>query len=135
GYPTLGAATVLALGEAPHGNAELRLARLTLVQKLPRFRALGFEEDYGSVALVNEWVQGGPGTAEEAARRFGFALSHTAEMAELLQWIRDHNAGVPAAQRLQLIGMDVQRVDANQQVALDWLAAHDRGEDEAVRAA
>jgi len=133
--PTLGDATVLALGEATHGNAELQLARLTLVQQLPRFRAIVFEEDYGSVALVNEWVQGGPGTAEEAARRFGFALSHTAEMAELLQWIRDHNAGVPAAQRIQLIGMDVQRVDANQQVALDWLAAHDRGEAEAVRAA
>lgn len=133
--PALGDATVLALGEATHGNAELQLARLTLVQKLPRFRAIVLEEDYGSVALVNEWVQGGPGTAQDAARRFGFALNHTAEMAELLQWIREQNAGLPASQRIQLIGMDVQRVDANKQVALDWLATHDDAEAGAVRAA
>lgn len=131
---TLSGATVLALGEATHGNAELQLARLTLLQKLPEFRAVVFEEDYGSVAQVNEWVQGGPGTAEDAARRFGFDLNHTAEMAELLQWVRDHNAGLPASQRIQLIGMDVQRVDANKQVALDWLVEHDREEADAVRA-
>ena len=130
---TLGDATVLALGEATHGNAELQLARLTLLQKLPQFRAVVLEEDYGSVARVNEWVQGGPGTVEDAARRFGFDLNHTAEMAELLQWVRDHNTGLPESQRIELVGMDVQRVDANKQVALDWLAEHNHAEASAVR--
>ena len=131
---TLSEATVLALGEATHGNAELQLARLTLLQKLPDFRAVVFEEDYGSVAQVNEWVQGGPGTAEDAARKFGFVLNHTMEMAKMLEWIRDHNAGLPTSQRIQLIGVDVQRVDAAKQIALDWLAEQDRAEADAVQA-
>lgn len=121
----LAGATLLALGEATHGNAEFQRLRLQLVQKLPGFRAIVFEEDYGSVAQVNEYVQGGPGTAEEAARRFGFVLNHTAETAELLQWIRDHNADVPGDEQIELVGMDVQRVDANKEIALSWLESRD----------
>lgn len=123
--PELTGATVLALGEATHGNAEFQRLRLSLVQKLPEFRALVLEEDYGSTARVNEFIQGGPGTAEEAAQRFGFVLNHTAEMAELLRWLRDHNADVPAEQRIQLVGIDVQRIDANKEIALSWLTRHD----------
>ncbi|MFT4225351.1 erythromycin esterase family protein [Micropruina sp.] len=123
--PELTGATVLALGEATHGNAEFQRLRLGLVQKLPEFRALVLEEDYGSTARVNEFIQGGPGTAEEAVQRFGFVLNHTAEMAELLSWLRDHNADVSAEQRIQLVGIDVQRIDANKEIALSWLTRHD----------
>ncbi|WP_298129220.1 erythromycin esterase family protein [Micropruina sp.] len=123
--PELTGATVLALGEATHGNAEFQRLRLSLVQKLPEFRALVLEEDYGSTARVNEFIQGGPGTAEEAVQRFGFVLNHTAEMAELLRWLRDHNADVSAEQRIQLVGIDVQRIDANKEIALSWLTRHD----------
>ena len=123
--PELTGATVLALGEATHGNAEFQRLRLGLVQKLPEFGALVLEEDYGSTARVNEFIQGGPGTAEEAAQRFGFVLNHTAEMAELLRWLRDHNAGIPAERRIQLVGIDVQRIDANKEIALSWLTRHD----------
>ncbi len=123
--PELTGATVLALGEATHGNAEFQRLRLSLVQKLPEFRALVLEEDYGSTARVNEFIQGGPGTAEEAVQRFGFVLNHTAEMAELLGWLRDHNADVTAEQRIQLVGIDVQRIDANKEIALSWLTRHD----------
>ena len=42
--PELTGATVLALGEATHGNAEFQRLRLSLVQKLPEFRALVLEE-------------------------------------------------------------------------------------------
>ena len=123
--PELTGATVLALGEATHGNAEFQRLRLGLVQKLPEFRALVLEEDYGSTARVNEFIQGGPGTAEEAVQRFGFVLNHTAEMAEVLRWLRDRNADVPAEQRVQLVGIDVQRIDANKEIALSWLTRHD----------
>ena len=124
--PAMTGATVLALGEASHGTAEFQRLRFALIQKLPGFRAVLLEEDYGSTARVNEFVQGGPGTPEEAAYRFGFALNHTAETAELLRRLREHNAGLPAAERIQLVGIDVQRIDANKQLALDWLSRHDR---------
>lgn len=131
--PELSEATVLALGEATHGNAEFQRLRLQLLQELPWFRAIAFEEDYGSVAQVNEYVQGGPGTAVEAAQRFGFVLNHTVEMADLLRWIRGHNEDIPAEERIQLVGIDVQRVEANQQIALDWLAQHRRAAADRLR--
>ncbi|MFW6598039.1 erythromycin esterase family protein [Propionibacteriaceae bacterium Y2011] len=133
--PELADATVLALGEATHGNAELQLLRLSLAQKLPQFRAIALEEDYGSVAMVDDFVQGGPGTAQEAARRFGFVLNHTAEMAAVLQGIRDLNADRPPTERIQLVGIDVQRVDANRELSLGWLRQHEPAEAAAVRAA
>ncbi len=126
-------ATVLALGEATHGNAEFQLQRLTLVRKLPQFRAIMLEEDYGNTAIVDDFVQGGPGTAHDAARQFGFRINHTEQMAELLQWLRDHNAGLPEDQRIRLVGIDTQRVDASKQIALSWLAEYDPPTAEQVR--
>ncbi|MDF1488099.1 erythromycin esterase family protein [Tessaracoccus caeni] len=127
-------ATVLALGEATHGNAEFQFQRLTLVQKLPQFRAIMLEEDYGNTALVDAFIQGGPGTAEDAAKRFGFRLNHTVQMAELLHWLHDHNAGVPDAERIRIVGVDTQRVDASKDIALSWLAQHDEAAAEQLRA-
>lgn len=121
----LSGARVLALGEATHGNAEFQQLRLQLIQKLPGFRAIVLEEDFGRVALANRYVQGEPGTSQQAARQLGFVLNHTEEMAELLRWLRDHNAGLPVGERVELIGMDVQRVDANKEISLSWLGSRD----------
>lgn len=123
--PQLTGAAVLALGEATHGNAEFQELRTALARKLPQFRTIVLEEDVGSVAMVDRFVQGGPGTAREAAQRFGFGLNHTEQVADFLQFLRDRNATLPAAERTHLVGMDVQRVDANKQLALDRLAADD----------
>lgn len=123
--PQLTGATVLALGEATHGNAEFQTLRTELARKLPQFRTIVLEEDVGSVAMVDRFVQGGPGTAREAALRFGFRLNKTRQVADFLQVLRDRNATLPAGERTHLVGMDVQRVDANKRLALGRLAAYD----------
>ncbi|MFT3877294.1 MAG: erythromycin esterase family protein [Propioniciclava sp.] len=123
--PALAGATVLALGEATHGNAEFQDLRTGLARALPTFRTIVFEEDAGAVALVDEYVRGGQGTAEQAASRFGFALNQTEQMARFLQFVRDRNASLPAPEQTRLAGIDVQRVDANKQRALGWLAGAD----------
>lgn len=123
--PQLSNATVLALGEATHGNHELQQLRLQLVGKLPSFDAIVLEEDYGSVVRANSYLQGGVGTAEDAARSFGFVLNHTQEMADLLAGLRRINDRRPAERRIRLVGMDVQRIDANKELALNALRAGD----------
>lgn len=124
---TLTDATVIALGEATHGTSEFQLARLTLLQKVVGrgFTTLAFEEDAGSMTLVNDWVQGGKGTLTEAVNRFGFQINHTAETGALLQWIRDYNASAPKAGRIQLYGVDAARPVQDKQVALSWLSTKD----------
>lgn len=131
--PELTNATVLGLGEANHGTAELQRLRLALIQKLPNTRAIMIEEDFGSTAQVNDFIAGGDGTAQDAARRFGFVVSQTNQMVELLQWLRDTNAGRQPAERIQLVGIDSQRVDANKEIALGWLGEHDKAEADRLR--
>ncbi|SDR89220.1 erythromycin esterase family protein [Microlunatus soli] len=123
--PRLSNATVLALGEATHGNHEFQQLRLQLVGKLPSFGAIVLEEDYGSVARANAYLQGGPGTAQDATRSFGFVLNHTEEMAHLLEGIRRINDRRTPDRRIRLVGMDVQRIDANKQLALDGMRTID----------
>lgn len=123
----LASATVLAFGEATHGTHEFRAAFLTVAQQLADrgFTTIALEEDAGSVSRVDAWVQGGPGTVEDALAAFGFRLSRTQEMAELLTWARAHNEGRPDAERIRLHGIDFQRPEADRAVALAWLAEHD----------
>ena len=117
-------ATVLALGEATHGTHEFQALRLELLKKVvgAGFTTVALEEDFGSTAAVDAWVQGGPGTIEEVVQRFGYAVSRIREMADLLIWARAHNAGRPDAQQVRFVGVDLQRADANKALALGWLA-------------
>lgn len=126
GAPLTGA-TVLALGEATHGNAEFQRLRQQVLAKLPDTRAIVLEEDYGTVARANAFAQGGEGTPEQAARQLGFAINRTQEVADLLAWLRRQNADRTAEQRIELIGMDVQRYEASKELALRELAASDAG--------
>lgn len=125
--PELTGATVLGLGEATHGNHEFQVFRQQLVHKASRygFHALVLEEDFGSTQLADRFIQGGPGSDEDAANSLGFRINKTREVAGLLQWLREHNAQVPAEQRIHLYGMDVQRVNANKHLALEWLRTRD----------
>lgn len=123
--PAMTGARVLALGEATHGNAEYQQLRTELVKKASAqgFRTVVLEEDFGCTSEVDAFVQGGPGTAQEAAERFGFRINKTTQVAEWLQWIRDHNASVPADQRIRLVGMDVQRTEASLRIVSAALTA------------
>lgn len=123
----LAAATVIGVGESTHGTHEFRRAWQLIAEDLVDrgFTTLAFEEDAGSVSLVNEWVQGGPGTVEEAVGHFGFRLNNIQEMADLLTWARSYNEGRPEAQRVQLYGVDLQRPEDDKAVALAWLAGVD----------
>lgn len=94
----LASATVLAVGEATHGTHEFRAAWQTVAVQLAErgFTTLAFEESAGNVSAVNEWVQGGPGTVEDAVRRFGFRLSRTQEMVDLITWARQFTRTDPS---------------------------------------
>lgn len=116
-------ATVLAVGEATHGTREFRTAWQTVAQKVADkgFTTIALEENAGPVTLVDAYVQGGPGTAEEAAQRFGFRLNKTREMADFLKWAREYNEGRAEDQRIRFYGLDMQRPTGDRDVALTWL--------------
>lgn len=118
----LTAATVLAVGEATHGTADFREAwRLIALQAAGKgFSTIVMEENAGSTSQVDAWLQGGPGTAEQAANRFGFRLNRTRETAQLLTSLREWNQAHPQ-QAVHLYGLDMQRPVQDRDVVLAWL--------------
>ncbi|GAA1397460.1 erythromycin esterase family protein [Luteococcus peritonei] len=115
-------ASVLAVGEATHGTADFREAwRLIALQAAGKgFSTIVLEENAGSTSQVDAWLQGGPGTAEQAAKRFGFRLNRTRETAQLLTSLREWNQAHPQ-QAVHLYGLDMQRPVQDRDVVLAWL--------------
>ncbi|MER6945792.1 erythromycin esterase family protein [Nonomuraea sp. NPDC000554] len=115
---------VVAVGEATHGNKEFVQARQLVIQKLVRehgFRTVALEADYGGTATANDYVVNDQGSAESAAKALGFDIYRTRETADLIRWIHDHNAGVPAKDKVRLYGFDMQRYDQNKQRLVRYL--------------
>jgi len=105
---------IIALGEATHGNKEFTELKLKVFQQLveqKQVRAFAIEGDMGGSAKVNDYIQGGAGTAEEAVSEIGFAIYRTQEMAELAKWMRSFNEGRELTDRVRFYGYDMQRYD------------------------
>ncbi|SDI87794.1 erythromycin esterase family protein [Nonomuraea jiangxiensis] len=115
---------VVGIGEATHGNKEFVQVRLQVIKTLVErhgFRAVALEADFGGTAVADDYVTGGQGTAEDAAKALGFDLYRTRDTAGLLRWIHDHNATVPDAEKVHLLGFDMQRYDRNKERLLRHL--------------
>ena len=103
---------IVALGEATHGNSEFQQLKLgvfkVLIEKYG-VRALALEGDFGGCEVVNRFIHGGPGTAEDAVAAIGFTIYRTDEMAELALWMRSYNETAAQGDDLRLYGFDMQR--------------------------
>ena len=104
--------TVVALGEATHGNAEFQQLKLDVFKHLVErynVRALALEGDYGGCEQVNRYIHGAEGTAREAAAAIGFAIYRTEEMAALISYMREYNDTAAEGDDLRFYGFDMQR--------------------------
>ena len=103
---------VVALGEASHGNSEFQQLKLDVFQLLVEnegVKAFALEGDFGGCEMVNRYIHGGTGTAEEAAANIGFAIYRTDEMAALISYMREYNEKAPKGEDLRFYGFDMQR--------------------------
>ena len=104
--------TIVALGEATHGNREFQQLKLDVFRHLVErygVRALALEGDYGGCEQVNRFIHGGTGTAQEAAAAIGFAIYRTDEMAALISYMRAYNDTAAQGDDLRFYGFDMQR--------------------------
>lgn len=102
---------IVGLGEASHGNVEFQELKLTMFQNLVEnygFHAFGLELDYGEGLLLNDYIQGGEGTAEDILSQSSFVIYHTKQMAALIDWMREYNQTASENERLRFYGFDMQ---------------------------
>lgn len=109
---------VVGLGEASHGVAEYQQMKADVFKALVKnngCRTFIIEGDFGGALKVDQYINGGSGTAEEAVAEIGFAIYRTQEMADLVDWMHSYNEAVPQEEALHFYGMDVQRFDNNKE--------------------
>ena len=109
---------VVGLGEASHGVAQYHQMKADVFKSLVKnngCRTFIIEGDFGGALKVDNYINGGAGSAEEAASEIGFAIYRTQEMADLIEWMRSYNETVSPEEALHFYGMDVQRFDNNKE--------------------
>ena len=113
---------VVALGEATHGNAEFQQLKLDVFKVMVEkygVRAFALEGDYGNCEVVNRYIHGGEGTAQETVAAIGFPIYRTEQMEQLVSWMRDYNATANEEDQLCFYGFDMQRYEYNYKYLLE----------------
>ncbi|RDI52696.1 erythromycin esterase family protein [Nocardia mexicana] len=102
---------LLALGEPAHPTQEPAFGpiRNELFASLAGqgFRSIALETDRIAALAVNDFVQGGAGTLDAAmSEGFSHGFGDLEANRGLVAWMREHNEGRPAAERLAFHGFD-----------------------------
>lgn len=116
---------IVGLGEASHGASELQILKGDVFKTLVKnngCRVFAIEGDFGGAAIVDEYIHGGEGTAEEAVSEIGFMIYKTEEMAELVQWMREYNETAAEGEDIHFVGFDMQRFDNNKKLLFTYLS-------------
>jgi erythromycin esterase-like protein len=112
----IGDARYVLLGEASHGTSEYYTWRAEISRRLIREKGFSFiavEGDWPDCYRVNRYVKGyrdaGAGAREvlHAFERWPTWMWANEEIVELAEWLRDHNHGRAADQRVGFYGLDV----------------------------
>lgn len=109
---------VVGLGEASHGVAQYHQMKADVFKSLVENNGCHtfiIEGDFGGALKVDQYINGGNGTAKEAVAEIGFSIYRTQEMADMVDWMRSYNETVSQEDALHFYGMDVQRFDNNKE--------------------
>ncbi|WP_224363853.1 erythromycin esterase family protein [Hyalangium versicolor] len=125
----MGAARFVLLGEATHGTHEFYTLRAALTRRLIAehgFTAVVVEADWPDALRVNAFAHGEGGDTEaEGAlgnfERFPRWMWRNRDVAELVRWMRAHNAARPEAERAGFYGMDLYSLHASMRAVVEYL--------------
>jgi erythromycin esterase-like protein len=107
----IGDAHLVLLGEATHGTHEFYVERAKITRRLiteKGFTGLALEADWADAERIDRYVRGGAEDPLAGFDRFPRWMWRNREFAELVEWIRMHNASLPAdAPKVGVYGLDL----------------------------
>ena len=125
----IGDARFVLLGEASHGTHEFYAERAAITRRLIAergFAAVAAEADWPDAYCVNRWVRGlgNDRTAPDALagfERFPQWMWRNTVVVEFAEWLRAHNAGLPAARQAGFYGVDLYSLHDSVDAVLGYL--------------
>ena len=129
-FDRFGAAKVVLLGEATHGTSEFYLARAAITRRLIErhgFTIVAVEADWPDAAHLDRFVRGRSDEPfpADAFTRFPTWMWRNEEVMVFADWLRAHNAALPASRRVAFRGLDVYSLGASMRAVIDYLDAAD----------
>ncbi len=124
----VGDARIVLLGEPTHGNREVYQLKHRMVEFLVEemgFNVFAFETPMPESFDVDAYVSGGVGTPERALAAAHMWAGDTESVAEMLAWMRRHNA--TSTQSLTFYGFDMQSPERATAGTLAYLERVDPG--------
>ncbi|MDB5684556.1 MAG: protein-L-isoaspartate O-methyltransferase [Sphingomonas bacterium] len=118
---------VVLLGEASHGTSEYYRARAAITRHLIEhhgFTIVAVEADWPDAAAVDRFVRHGRmrDDAEPPFQRFPTWMWRNTDVADLIGWMRDHNATIlEPARRAGFYGLDIYNMSGSIAAVLDYL--------------
>ena len=104
----IGDAEVVGLGESVHGAAEeieLKHRALRVLVEDLGVRSVAWEEDWTTGRQVDEFLRGGTGDLDALMAQMS-PQWQSAEVADVLAWLRDFNAGRPRRDQVEFVGVE-----------------------------
>jgi erythromycin esterase-like protein len=125
----IGDAAVALLGEASHGTHEFYANRACITRRLiveRGFRAVVVEADWPDAYRVNRYVrhESDDKSAVEALddfKRFPTWMWRNVDVVEFVEWLYEHNDGLPPEERAGFYGMDLYALHASMRAVLQYL--------------
>jgi erythromycin esterase-like protein len=129
----IGDAELALLGEASHGTHEFYASRAHITRQLilqGGFRAVVVEADWPDAYRVNRYVrhQSSDDSAVRALddfKRFPTWMWRNADVVAFVEWLREHNDGLPTEQQVGFYGMDLYALYSSIRAVLSYLEKAD----------
>ncbi|MGW4356067.1 erythromycin esterase family protein, partial [Nocardia sp. NPDC004582] len=100
---------VLALGEPTHGIAAFPLLRNDILGQLADrgFRSIALEIDFGAAGIVDDYINGSDAAIDTVlSTGFSHGFGSIPGNRELVEWLREYNAGRAPSDRVRFYGFD-----------------------------
>jgi erythromycin esterase-like protein len=129
----VGDADLALLGEASHGTHEFYASRANITKQLilqSGFRGVVVEADWPDAYRVNRYVrhEGKDASAVEALddfQRFPSWMWRNTDVVAFVEWLREHNEGLPPEEQAGFYGMDLYALHSSMRAVLEYLQKAD----------
>jgi erythromycin esterase-like protein len=147
-FDTFASNRLVLLGDGSHGTSEFYTARAEITKQLVEkhgYTMVALEADWPDAEALDRYVRlrpgrkakiggadeskesgkGGEDEVFEAFKRFPTWMWRNAEMQELVEWLRTHNAALPPKDRVGIYGMDLYSLGTSMKAIISYLDSVD----------